>query len=277
MHRRIRRLTLALASALPLMAVGADAHEFWLSPSRYRAAAGDTLAVGARVGTGFRGESSPFSTTRTERFVLRGAGEEDLRRAAVNGVFQWARWIAGDSGGALVAFQSGFKPIELPAEPFDAYLRLAGLDGPLAVRARLGNRAGPGRERFARCAKVWIGGGDLARATHPAGLPLELVPLEAPGLAPDLRIRLLWHGHPLAGALVRAWVQPLAAGRSPLAIASRDSVNAVFETRTARDGSARVHTPGAGEWMISVVHMVPSADRRTADWDSYWASLTFAR
>jgi len=29
--------------------------------------------------------------------------------------------------------------------------------------------------------------------------------------------------------------------------------------------------------MISVVHMIPSSDPSAADWESTWASLTFAR
>jgi hypothetical protein len=31
-----------------------------------------------------------------------------------------------------------------------------------------------------------------------------------------------------------------------------------------------------GEWLIGVVHMVPCREREAADWESYWASLTFA-
>ena len=40
MNSSVVRLTLALASALPLITRGAGAHEFWLSPSHYRAATG---------------------------------------------------------------------------------------------------------------------------------------------------------------------------------------------------------------------------------------------
>lgn len=272
------RCTLLVAvSALPLFAVGAEAHEFWLSPSRYHAAAGDTLTLDARVGTGFRGEASPYATTRTRRLLLRGAGEQDLRHSAINGALQWARWIAADGGGALVAFESDFKPIELAPALFDAYLKLEGLDQPLAFRVRLGKQAPAGRERFARCPKVWIAGTDANRATRAVGFPLELVPLEAPGARSVLPVKLLWHGRPLAGALLRAWVQPLATGRAPRDFAQRDSVNAVFAARTAQDGTVRVPVRTAGEWMFSAVHMVPSAEPDKADWDSYWASLAFAR
>jgi hypothetical protein len=210
----------------------------------------------------------------------------DLRRAAANGSLEWARWIAGDDRGSLVTFRSGFTPIQLTAGAFDAYLSEEGLEGPLRARARLGALAGPGRERFARCAKAWIAGrgargvgdgGDPARATRPAGLPLEIVPLATPGVASTLRLRVLWRGRPLSNALIRAWTQPFEAGGSPSDPAARDSVAPALEARTAPDGTATVQVDRPGEWLVSAVHMVPSADRSVADWDSYWASLTFAR
>jgi hypothetical protein len=33
----------------------------------------------------------------------------------------------------------------------------------------------------------------------------------------------------------------------------------------------------SGEWLVSLVDMVPSAEPSEADWESTWASLTFAR
>jgi len=50
-----------------------------------------------------------------------------------------------------------------------------------------------------------------------------------------------------------------------------------FETRTDRAGLATVPIAAPGEWLVSAVHMVPSEDRAAADWQSYWASLSFAR
>jgi hypothetical protein len=32
-----------------------------------------------------------------------------------------------------------------------------------------------------------------------------------------------------------------------------------------------------GEWLVGVVHMVSCPAPAQADWQSYWASLTFAR
>jgi len=45
-------------------------HEFWLSPSAYRASAGLSVEIQACVGTGFRGETLPYSPARTVRFEV---------------------------------------------------------------------------------------------------------------------------------------------------------------------------------------------------------------
>lgn len=265
-------LALLLAAAPP-----ACAHEFWLTPSRYRLAAGDTLTVGAEVGTGFRGEAKPYAATRVHTLVTTGARRVDLSRLGSNGDLVFARWIAPDPGGQLVGYESDFATIQLPPSDFDAYLRLEGLDAPLAARAALGHRAGPGRERYARCPKTWIAGSDPQRAEAVIGLPLEVVALGDPSAPGPLAVKVLWQGKPLANALVGAWRQPLGDGQAPRAEAVRDSVAPVTRIRTGKDGTAHVPVSGDGEWMIAAVHMVPSSDREAADWESWWASYTFAR
>ncbi len=270
-----------VSGALPLLlsclAGPARAHEMWLAPSRYVAAAGDTVAIRCYVGTGFRGEARPYAATRTLAFRLHSPRETDLRGAAVNGDPTFARFVAPDGGGTLVSYLSDFARIELPAREFDGYLKLEGLDGPLAERARAGPAAGPGRERYARCLKTWIAGGNANRAQMVMGLPLEIVPLTDPRARGALRVRVLFRGRPLEGALVRAWHAPLEGPASPRDAAARDSVGPAAQARTDRLGMATLAVGGFGEWMLSAVHMVPSGDRGEADWESWWASYTFAR
>ncbi len=188
----------------------------------------------------------------------------------------WARFAPADDGGALLAYESDFTPIELAPDLFDGYLADEGLAGPLAAR-RHANTHAPGRERYRRCAKTWLAGRDPARATTPLGLPLEIVPLELPGNAAALRVRLLWNGEPLAGARVKAWRSSLAADGAPLAAAARDSVAMAWESATDARGELTVPCRAPGEWMLSAVTMQPCGEAAVADWESTWASLTFAR
>jgi uncharacterized GH25 family protein len=280
MPRRTAIAAGRIALLLTLTAVPtANAHEYWLAPSRYQAAKGEPVTLQAFVGTGFRGEPRPYATTRAVRFQLHGPRTADLARAAANGELSWGGFEMPDADGALVSYQSNFATIELPGAEFDDYLRLEGLTGPLAARQKLGSNAGPGRERYARCPKAWIAGphNGAARARKSVGLPIEIVPLGDPGSAFPLTVRVLWRGRPLAGALVRAWTTPLSAGAAPMDAASRDSVGPALQMRTDAHGEARLSLGATGEWLLGAVHMVPCADRREADWESWWASLTFAR
>jgi hypothetical protein len=275
--RVLAGLVVALACGL---AAPAHGHEFWLAPSTYRPRAGDPVQVRAFVGTGFRGELRPFTPRRTLRFSWRGAEELDLRAAGVNGEPVWAdrTWgAAGDSGGVIISYESDFVPIELPAAEFDRYLALEGLDEVLAIRRRLGALAGPGRERYRRVCKTWLAGDDPARAGAPVGLPLEIVPLADPARPGPLRVRVLAGRRPLAGALVRAWRQDLERGAVPAFAATRDSVGPAAEGRTDAAGEVTLALRGDGEWLLSCVHMAGSADLDEADWESTWASFTFAR
>lgn len=272
---RARRFAL-LILALVFLPAPVRAHEYWLSASSYSPAAGTPVELGAVAGTGFRGERKPWAPQRVERFIARAAREFDLSRLGSLGDLVWARFAPSDAGGTLVAYESNFASIELPAPEFDAYLLNEGLEGPLAARRASRDRL-PVRERYRRCAKAWLSGNDAARAVRPVGMPLEIVPATVPGAAPELRVRVLWQGRPLAGALVKAWRSPFTAAGAAADPAARDSVGVAWQQRTDARGEARVPLAAAGEWLVATVHMVPSRDRKAADWESSWASLTFER
>jgi uncharacterized GH25 family protein len=268
---------LALLLALHLLAAdAASAHEYWLSPSTWNAVPGDTVAFGTLAGEGFTGERKLYAPGRTVRLIARAERELDLQPVASEGDSIWARFAPADRGGLLIAFESNFASITLEAEKFDRYLADEGLEGPLAARRARGDR-GPGRERYRRCAKAWLAGDVAARAQRPVGFPLEIVPLAAPGTGSTVRVRVLFEGLPLAGALLNAWRQPFGPGGRLRDPARRDTVAVAWSGRTDRRGEALVPVGAAGEWLLGTVHMVPSRDPSAADWESTWASLTFGR
>lgn len=261
---------------LALAAPAASAHEYWLSFDRWIVRPGQEVALSALSGTGFRGERKPWSSERAVKFVARTGVLLDLRHGRESGEMTWSRYAPVDDGGAMFGYESTFVPIELPAREFDAYLKEEGLDAPLAAR-RMARTTAPGRERYRRCAKAWLSGDDASRATRPLGLPLEIVPLAAPGEDPKLQVMVLAEGRPLAHALVKAWRAPLDTRGMAPDPETRDSTGVVVKVRTDPQGRATLPVRAAGEWLVSVVHMVPSRDPEQADWESTWASLTFAR
>jgi hypothetical protein len=269
-------LVTSLALAILLMGQPADAHEYWLSLDHWIAPVGQPVALSALSGTGFRGERKPYSPERVVRLVARTGLLLDLRAAASIGELVWTSFAPSDDGGAMFGYQSTFAPIELPGDQFDAYLKDEGLDVPLQTR-RSSHTTGTGRERYRRCAKAWLPGTDATRATRPIGMSLEIVPLAAPGADPKLEVMVLAEGRPLANALVKAWRAPL----DPHGVApdpeTRDSTGVVAKVRTDAHGRAILSVAKAGEWLVSTVQMVPCREPDVADWESTWASLTFAR
>jgi uncharacterized GH25 family protein len=255
----------------------AAAHEYWLAPSAYSVPVGQTLAVQAYVGSDFKGELRPFATTRTVRLEVQDKVRKDVKSQAINGDLDLTHLTVEDEGGIVVAFETNFVPVELPPEKFDDYLRKEGLEGPLKAREALGTAAGPGRERYLRCAKTWIAGSDGVRLQKPFGMPLEIIPRSDPRVSGKLTLQVLYNAQPIEGILVKAWNQPLANGAVPRDQMARDPVQPVVQARTGKDGVAILQLDGPGEWLLSAVHMQPSTDKQAADWESRWASLTFAR
>ncbi|HTR96614.1 MAG TPA: DUF4198 domain-containing protein [Candidatus Acidoferrales bacterium] len=272
--QQVARGVVVLAAAA--IARSAPAHEYWLSPSRFNVAPSETVTVAAFSGTGFRGEPRPWAPERCVRFVLAEAGNRDLAPLARRGAIEWARCVPSDEGGALLAYQSNWARIELPAGRFESYLAEEGLDDALAARRREQTTA-PGRERYRRCCKAYLAGLDATRSTRVLGLPLEIVPRTRPGAGALMRVRVLWNGRPLAGALVHAWRSPFDTAGRPLDPATRDTVAACWSGRTDAAGGAAIPTREPGEWLLSVVHMQRCPQPDQADWESTWASLTFAR
>ncbi len=247
------------------------AHDFWIEAAPFQVPVGGVVRVSLHHGDGFMGEPVPRDPARIESFELvgpRGTAPVLGRSGSVTG---FARPEA--PGLHLISCHSGRFRNELPADAFEAYLREKGLDSVAKLRAERGERGRAGREVYSRCAKALVWAGDPS-ARHPAegappsdralGLPLEIVAEGNPcGLrAGDwLGIRLLHHGSPLPGATI-------------VALGQADPTRPIASVTDA-EGRTRFRLTVPGAWMITSVHMIEAPRDAQADWESYWASLTF--
>jgi uncharacterized GH25 family protein len=254
--------TIAFAAAVAA-AGSARAHDLWIEPSTFRPTAGAPVAVGLRVGQNFLGDPVPRISRAIERFTLRqGGGEQPIVGIENNDPAGWLRTDGGAT--AMIVYCSEAFFIELPAEKFEDYLRQEGLDRVIAQRNARGEHAKPGREYFSRYAKALLTGErSSAEVTQPLGLAYEIVPEADPtGGAAPLRGRVLYGGKPLADVLVVAiW---------------RDDPSVRLTAHSDTRGAFSFDLPRAGVWLVKSVHMVRTWFFSRADWESLWASLTFA-
>jgi uncharacterized GH25 family protein len=123
--------------------------------------------------------------------------------------------------------------------------------------------------RSLQTAKALIVVGPAEREpVKPAGLPIEVVPLDGPAAWTDgatLRFRVLLEGKPLAGAELTARY----VGYKP--------DNAwCYATTTGRDGVATVRATPAGTWVLKVAarRLANGAARDQYDFESFTTTLT---
>lgn len=262
------------------MTSGARAHDLWLEPAAPLAARGDESILHLMFGDAFAGtEERPLQKDHVARFDIfpDRARRRDLLAIGQDEQTPAAR-VRLESGSALVVMDRTARPITMPPDKFNRYLADEGLDTITAQRARLGQSDQPGREVYSRYLKTLIQEKDLNAAMpstlykRRVGQRLEMLLETDPGrVRPDgmVSVKVLFEGEPLAGARVFAYRRG-ADGTPPVA------QTAVTSAR----GLAEFKADQPGWWLVRLVHMRASADRRpegaAAQWESFWAAYTFA-
>lgn len=259
MRLLLRILLIGLAAA-----PAARAHDFWIEPSTFTPSPGEKVAVRLRVADHFPGDPFPRNAARIERFAVLGGGAE-AAVPGVEGVDPAGYLVAGKPGIYQIVYDSNHASIELGGEKFEQHLKEQGLERISEVRRKEGRSAAAAKEIYSRSVKALIAvGGGGEGFGRPAGLPLELIPEKDPfQLEPggELPLRLLYQGKPLAGA----WVEARNPRRNEERVAGR----------TDREGRVRLRLASGGPWLVKSVHMVSAPKESGADWESFWASLTF--
>jgi len=253
-----------LAMLCLLAARPALAHEFWIEPESFRPAPGAKVPVRLYVGQYFKGSSMPFLTGNFERFYFSDArGAENFR--GVLGDDPAATLATRAPGRVWIMLRSTYFDLryDKPGE-FETFLAREGIDH-LVPREQRGKL--PVLETYSRCAKSLLLAGKPAPGAAPDrafGLPLELIAETDPystAASPEFRVKLLFRGAPLAGALVTAF--------------NKVESDKRLETRTDASGRARLTLDRRGVWLVNAVHLFPAEKKSNAQWESMWASLTF--
>ncbi len=268
-HRLII-LTLVLA-AFPL---SANAHEFWIEPSSYAAKDGERIGIALRVGEHFKGKPVERKSDRIERFAaLRfndKAAQGETKIGGKDGDEPAGQFTPQKPGLYSGIYDSNHSQIELECKKFERYLKEKGLDAIIERRRQRNESDQAAREIYSRCAKSLIVATSNANDKKPArdravGMPLEIVAQFDPcaGKTPGvMTFQVLYDGKPLQNVQVTAL--------------SQTNKQPAQKTRSDKNGMVTFRVGDGGPWLVECTHMRPTPERDNADYESYWASLTFA-
>jgi uncharacterized GH25 family protein len=243
-----------------------SAHDMWIEPSTFTPETKETVAIRLRVGQDLLGDPLPRDPSLIQEFIVEDAtGRRPIAGRTGGNPAGFLR--VSQPGMMVVGYRSNHSISEQPAAKFTQYLKDEGLESIVALRSRRNQTDVAVKELFSRCAKALIlsGSADDAAGDRTLGFTLELVAGRNPyvgGASGPLPIQLLFQGKPLAGALVVA--------------INRMNPQEKVIARTAKDGRVRLRLTGSEQmWLIKAVHMVEAPAGSGADWESFWASLTF--
>ena len=264
---------------LVLGAVAADAHDLFLRPRDFVVRAGAEVRVRVLNGT-FTTSESVVARERLRDLTVAGpAGVTHPDRAGWSDADKESEWRVSlqEPGTHVLGASLDPKTIRLTGTQFNKYLREEGLPEILAAR-KTGRRLGdPAHERYAKHVKALVRvQGDAPARSDTAWKRGVRLPGGARAARRSLHPR--GGGHP-AGARARrrrAAGEPGGAGGGRTTSGSRIAQR---EVRTDAEGIARIPLATRGTWYVKFIHMrpVPASARDSVNYESKWATLTFAR
>ena len=171
-------------------------------------------------------------------------------------------------GLVLITMEHAFIHTEFPNEKFSEYLKHEGAE--IKTFHDHIERRSSQRERYARTLKSLIRVGETAEDDlykRAIGQKLEILLLQNPYImnpGDNLQVQILFEGKTLVDTLVTAFH------------GNGDQLVSTSTMHTDSKGIAEFTLDRAGFWLIRLVYVQPCEGCDDADWESYWASFSFA-
>ncbi|AKH99933.1 nickel uptake transporter family protein [Hoeflea sp. IMCC20628] len=267
-RKTARNIAWALVGAM-LAVSPVSAHEFWIEPHVFSIKPQTEIRADLRVGQDFKGDAFPYIPSRFTAFKhYDSLGETDI--TGTTGDLPALTLMPQSEGLNIFTYVSVGERIRFKEwEKFAAYLELEGLNSIPARHDARGLSRDDVRELYTRCAKTLVNVGDATRDQDRAtGMRLELVAGQNPqalSAGAKMSFTLLWEGQPLDDTQVALFQR-----------GNDGTLAARTLARTNENGQASFTLPASGTYLAAGVHMIEAPAERNADWESYWASLTFA-
>ena len=266
----ILRLLFAPLVAL-LFAGSAAAHEYYLMPEKFIVSADEEIAVRHHLGQRFAGNEMPYISSWNIRSELWRDGTLVSQLRGTDGDRPALNLPPQEPGLISVVHQSNISKYA-PGDwaKFAAYLSKEGLGSKIAEHRARGLDETDPTEAYSRYAKTLITVGQGGGQDAATGLTIEFIALANPLTHPldqPFPVQLQYLGKPLAGRAVKIF-------------AGLDTEHIGY-VETDDEGKALIPANGKGPYLLNAIEMVePISDdpiAKSAQWESFWASLTFQR
>ena len=250
--------------ALPLLA-----HDLYFLPPTFRVKPGEKIRIAFHNGDAFPESetTAPIARLRDTN-VLASSGVTAMTNLRERGKEVLADAPSPGVGNLLLTARSIPNFIGMDPDKFDEYIREEGLDHVTRWRSEHGEAKEKSRERYSKYVKsILVSGAPNEFFSHVVGFTIEIVPEADPSLlkpGSKLPVRVLFRGKPAPGLQIEAAVAPIV-GKTKVTIIGR----------TGDDGRIFIPIDNTGRWRIHTLLMERCADPKVADWESFWASLTF--
>lgn len=246
-----------------LLAAGAAwCHDLYLMPDSFVVQAGARVSVSMHNGDAFpESDGPPVLARLRDSAVASAKGQAPMENVRAEEKRGRAEYTA-PAGGFVLMTRTIPNFIGLSPESFHKYLEHEGLGWVVEWRKKNGEAGARGRELYSKHAKAIVHAGTGASvATKPVGHAVEIVPLRDPAsIKPggSLPFQVLFQGRPAGIMMVEA-----------------SSVSGSTQLQTDAQGRGSVTLTREGPWKLHTIKMVRLEQREKADWESFWASLTF--
>jgi len=247
------------------------AHDYWIAPSHYTLAKGDTLSAELLVGDQLSPElSRALNKKRTKSFTLLNAiGTVDLLTEFSEGASPIFSNKMDIEGLNLIAIEREFYRAEMTDKQFSSFLEHENMMEIIALRKKQGHKD-IDHKRYGRSIKSLVRVGKLSTGSlykKVLGHLNEIILLDDPyklKTGDIIRVQLFDRKKALAGRTVTAY---------------NGDANKLFSTQkvvTDANGIASFKMATNGFWMIRSSHLWHCPNCEDVNWEGYISSYSFS-
>jgi uncharacterized GH25 family protein len=243
-----------------------QAHDLYLNPSSFFLNEPGTVQLEMRLEeTRFPGDPVPWKGSKTVQFKMIGpTGSHNLINTKESNPL-----ITIDQNGThQIGWHSDVNYISIEPAIFDEYIALEGYK--TAIDARKNKPTTRGRERYSRFLKTYVqvGADKTEDFKKPMDFKIEIIPQTNPAflkVGDELEVQLLYDGKPLPKKRMMATYETYS--EKP-----EDYAQSVI---TDKNGKVHFKITNPGIWIIRSNHMIAVKNDPKADWESFWANISF--